>query len=65
MQAVAVFLLASMILHVHQSNRSHASSNRVSLIRTRILKICDQRLAHEIDLASLEVEKKSFPGTGH
>src|SRR5262249_19088079 len=29
------------------SNRSHATSNRVSLITTRILKIRDQRLAHE------------------
>jgi hypothetical protein len=38
-------------------NRSHASSNRVSESTTRILKIRDQRLAPEIQLASPEIEK--------
>jgi hypothetical protein len=32
------------------SNRSHATSNRVSFITTRILKIRGYRLADEIDL---------------
>src|SRR6266699_5923231 len=41
------------------SNRSHASSNRVSEISRRILKIRDQRLADEIPRTSPEIEKNA------
>jgi len=37
--------------------RSHATSNRVSLITTRILKIRDQRLAREIGLLRPEIQR--------
>src|SRR5436190_6828325 len=40
------------------SNRSHMTSNRVSAIKTRILKIRDQRLARETG-ATLQKIKKS------
>jgi putative transposase len=40
-------------------NRSHASSNRVSSIRTWILNIREQRLAHDIGRTSPKMEKKS------
>src|SRR5262245_35024844 len=39
------------------SNQSHASSNRVSLISTRLLKIRDQRLAQAIHRMSPKIEK--------
>src|SRR5713101_4824398 len=39
------------------SNRSHTTSNRVSDVTTRILKIGDQRLAREIGQSSPKVEK--------
>jgi hypothetical protein len=42
------------------SNRSRMSSNRVSAIKTRILKIRDQRLARETS-ATLRKIKKSAP----
>src|SRR6516225_6317335 len=42
--------LIEALLRFVMSNRSHASSNRVSWIRTWILKIRDQRLTHEINL---------------
>jgi hypothetical protein len=39
------------------SNRSHARANRVSLIKTRILKIRDQRLACETGARSPQKRK--------
>jgi hypothetical protein len=49
MLATQPYSRVGVIWHVHRvSNRSRATSNRVSDVTTRILKIGDQRLSHEI-----------------
>jgi len=59
MRYVLIYALDQTTTWIRTPNQSHASSNRVSLIETRISKIRDQRLAQEFGVTPPEIEEKS------